>query len=340
MKVLVTGATGLIGAHTTFELLRAGHQVRLLVRSREKAEKYFRAHGIEISDLVVGDMCDVDAVRRALQGCDALVHAAAVVGVEKSQAEKIYQSNMQALHAVMDTAVDAGLAQMVYVSSIGALCNDQRIVSATEIDEDAQLFDQSTDAYRRSKTDCERYVRQLQKQGAPIQITYPTAVLGPEDPGFSESNGALWRFLSQVVPITGSGFQIVDARDIAIVHRLLLERGAPAQREEGRYVVGGHFHPWPKFAVLLEQCLGKKLFKLKLPDSVWLALGVMLDYVKKWIPVDFPLTEEAAVLVTHWVPVSSEKVKRELGVQFRPSSETVTDTIRWMQRVGHIKYPS
>src|SRR5690606_7438109 len=104
MKVLVTGATGLIGAHTTFELLRAGHQVRLLVRNRDKAEQYFRAQGVEISDMVIADMRDADAVRRGLQGCDALVHAAAVVGVEKSQAEAIYRSNMQALHAVIDTA--------------------------------------------------------------------------------------------------------------------------------------------------------------------------------------------------------------------------------------------
>lgn len=336
MRVFVTGATGLIGAHTTFELLRAGHQVRLLVRNRDKAERYFRSHGVEITDMVIADMRDTDAVRRGLQGCDALVHAAAVVGVEKSQAEEIYQSNMRALHAVIDTAVEAGIANIIYVSSIGALCNDQRVVSGSSIDEQAQLFDQSTDAYRRSKTDCERHVRQLQQKGVPIQITYPTAVLGPDDPGFSESNGALWRFLTQVVPISNSGFQIVDARDIAIVHRLLLEKGAPANREQGRYLVGGHFYPWPQFAVLLEQCLGKKLFKLKLPGSVWLALGVFLDQVKKLVPVDFPLTEEAAVFVTHWVPVSSEKATQALGFQFRPGTETVTDTIRWMKKASHI----
>lgn len=337
MKILVTGATGLIGAHTTFELLRAGHQVRLLVRNREKAERYFHAHGIEITDLVVGDMRDADAVRRGLQGCDALVHAAAVVGVEKSQAEEIYHSNMQALYAVIDTAVEMGIANIVYVSSIGALCNDRRVVAGSSVDELAHLFDQSTDAYRRSKTDCERHVRQLQQKGAPIQITYPTAVLGPDDPGFSESNGALWRFLTQVVPINTSGFQIVDARDIAIVHRLLLEKGAPVVREQGRFMVGGHFYPWPVFAALLERCLGKKLFKLKLPDSWWLSIGIFLDHVKKWVPVDFPLTEEAAVFVTHWVPVSSEKLKKEFGFSFRPGEETVTDTIRWMRKAGHLK---
>ena len=48
MKVFVTGATGMVGAHTTMELLRAGHSVRLLVRNRDKADKYFAALGGEV----------------------------------------------------------------------------------------------------------------------------------------------------------------------------------------------------------------------------------------------------------------------------------------------------
>jgi dihydroflavonol-4-reductase len=338
MKVFVTGATGLIGAHTTMELLRAGHSVRLLVRSREKAERYFSAHGITIDDYIVGDMRDADTVHRGLAGCHALVHAAAVVGIEKSQADIIYRSNMEALRAVMDTAVAAGTPSIIYVSSIGAFCNDRHVVQRDTIDESATLFDQSTDAYRRSKTDCERHVRSLQEQGAPIQITYPTAVLGPDDPGFSESNGALWRFLAQVVPQCGSGFQLVDARDIAVAHRLMLERGAPADRTQGRFIIGGHFYPWRTLGQQLDRTMGGKLFKLWLPDSWWVYIGMLLDQIKKIIPVDFPLTEESGVFVTRWTPASSAKAERELGLHFRPGDQTLRDTIAWMYHAGHLKY--
>lgn len=334
-KILVTGATGLVGAHTTFELLRAGYPVRLLVRNREKAEQYFRSHGVEITDLVVGDMCDAQAVRQALQGCDALVHAAAVVGVERSRAEEIYRSNLQAIHAVMDTAVEMGIAQIIYVSSIGALCTDREQLSKDVVDESAPLGT-SQEAYRRSKTDCERHVRHLQEQGAPIQMVYPTAVLGPDDPGLSESNNGLRIFVSQVVPMSSSGFQLVDARDIAIVHRLLLERGAPLQRQEGRYLLGGHYYPWADMANLLERCSGRKLRCLKLPGSVWIGMGMVFDVIKTVLPFDFPLTRESTTLVSRWVPVSSEKVKQQLGFQFRPGEETVTDSIRWLERARHI----
>lgn len=337
MKVFVTGATGLVGAHTVRELLRAGHTVRLLVRSREKAETYFARHGITIEDYVVGDMRDAECVRRGLAGCDALLHAAAVVSVEKSQADMIYHSNLDAMKAVMDTAVEESVPNIIYVSSIGAFCNDSHVVKTSTINESADLFDQSTDAYRRSKTDCERHVRQLQAQGAPIQITYPTSILGPDDPGFSESNGALWRFLAQVVPQCSGGFQIIDARDLAIVHRLLLERGAPADRTQGRYFVGGHFYPWKVFGGELERVMGRRLFKLWLPDGLWIAIGMLLDRIKKVMPVDFPLTEEAGVFVTRWTPVSSARVEQELGFHFRPGEETLRDTAAWMYRSGHLK---
>ena len=337
MKVFVTGATGMVGAHTTMELLRAGHSVRLLVRNRDKADKYFAAQGITIDDYVIGDMRDPGVIRRGLAGCDALFHAAAVVGIEKSQADLIYRSNIEALRAVIDTAVDAGVPNIIYVSSVGALCNDRRVVSTPTIDENADLFDQSTDAYRRSKTDCERYVRSLQEKGAPIQITYPTAILGPEDPGLSESNFGLQRFLTQLVPQCSSGFQIIDVRDLAIAHRLLIERGVPTDRTQARYVIGGHFCSWPEMGRLIDAVMGKRMFKLWMPDKLWLWTGILLDQVKKIIPVDFPLTEEVAFLVTCWTPLSSARAERELGLQFRPVQQTLHDTIAWMYRTGYLK---
>jgi len=337
MKVFITGATGLVGAHTTRELLRAGHTVRLLVRNRDKAERYFGALGVTIDDYVVADMRDAPAVREGLRGCDAVVHAAAVVAVEKSRAREIHESNLQALHAVLDGAIAAGIRNIIYVSSVGALCNDRRQVSTPVIDESAELFDQSTDAYRRSKTECEKCVRALQEQGAPIQITYPTAVLGPDDPGFNESNGALWRFLAQVVPQCSSGFQLVDARDIAVAHRLMLERGVPSDPTEARFIIGGHYYEWRRLGQALDEVMGKRLFKFWMPDPVWLAMGILLDVIKKIIPVDFPLTEEAAVFVTRWTPASSAKAEQQLGLRFRPGADTLRDTAVWMYRAGHLK---
>ena len=77
MKILVTGGTGFVGSVTAKALVEAGHEVRLLVRSAEKAEKVCKALGMQVSDIALGDVTDKASVEKAVSGCDAivLVHA-------------------------------------------------------------------------------------------------------------------------------------------------------------------------------------------------------------------------------------------------------------------------
>lgn len=337
MKVFVTGATGLVGAHTVLELLRAGHSVRLLVRDRKKAEDYFKTHGFELSDFVVADMRDAAAIKQGLQGCDALLHSAAVVGMERRRADEIYNSNVDAIHAVIGTAYEIGIKNIIHVSSVGALFIDKKLhPEITVVDETAPIGS-SVEAYGRSKAYCERYVRELQAQGAPIQITYPTSVWGPDDPKLNESNKALKIFVETVLPMTSSGFQFIDVRDIAIAHRLMLERGCPADRTQGRYVLGGHYYDWPALGDLVDGVTGNRILRLKLPDTVWMSIGALCDAIQHVIPFDFALTRESVTMITQWTPASTEKTKRELGLTLRSGEETARDTLRWLAQAGHIK---
>ena len=81
MKIFFTGATGFIGAHTAMEFMRAGHQLRLLVRNREAAQSYFNKRGFPVNDIIEGDMCDKALIEKNLEGCDAVFHGAAMVSL-------------------------------------------------------------------------------------------------------------------------------------------------------------------------------------------------------------------------------------------------------------------
>lgn len=333
MRIFVTGATGLVGAHTALRLLQAGHTLRLLARTPAKARDWFAAQGVDVGslDIVAGDMTDAALMADAMQGCDAVFHAAAMVSVDPRDADAVYRSNLAGLDAVLGTAVRLGIANIVYVSSIAALFHP----GLSHIDENTPLG-QSQEAYMRSKLDCERQVRDWQARGAPIQITYPAGVFAPCDPGANESTEALKTFLNSMVPITSSGLQVVDARDLAEVHRLLLENPHTGLATDARYVLGGHFLPWAEVAGTLSRITGQSVRTFRAPGAVFRFLGHLLDGVRKLVPVAFPMSAESMAIVTQWSPVDSSRIITAHGIRFRPAENTFRDTIRWQVESGQL----
>lgn len=331
MKIFVTGATGFVGAHTAMALMDAGHELRLLVRDRDFASRYFRRHGYEPQDFAVADMRDRNAVRTAMQGCDAVFHAAAMVSLDPKKADEIYKSNLDSVDAVIGTACQLGIPNIVYVSSLGALFNPD----GRRIDEQSPLG-VSREPYSRSKRDCEEYVRGLQRQGYPIQITYPSGIFGPDDPKLNESNHALISLL-RVVPQTTAGIQCVDVRDLALAHRLMLEKPPQGDFEQARYVVAGHFYPWPEFHRMLQQVTGRRIFAPPTPGALLRFFGRIMDVVKTFYPVDFPVTSESMAIVSQWPVADSSRLLNHFGMAFRPGAETFSDTVRWLVDAGHAK---
>lgn len=330
MKVFVTGATGLIGAHTTLALLEAGHSVRLYVRDRQRAHDYFLKHDHKLDDIVEGDMRDIEKLRSVIPGCDAVLHAAAMVSLNPKKAEEIYQCNLDGMHAVIATAHQLHIRNIVYVSSLGAFF----IPNGGPINERSPLG-VSTEAYSRSKRDCEALVRKWQQQGYPIQITYPSGTFAPYDPKLNESNHALTALL-KVVPLTSTGTQCVDARDLAQIHVKLLET-PPLNFQDARYIVAGHFYTWSEFQRLLSKITGRNIFAPPIPGAVMRLIGMLGDAVKRIYPMDFPVTSESMAICSQWPVADSSKVLKTCQMTFRPGEETFSDTIAWMAKAGHLK---
>jgi nucleoside-diphosphate-sugar epimerase len=84
MKVLVTGGTGFVGSHSVAALVSRGHQVRLLVRSRDRVARSLSPLGVADVESVVGDVTVPQSVEEVMAGCDAVLHAAAVYSLDRS----------------------------------------------------------------------------------------------------------------------------------------------------------------------------------------------------------------------------------------------------------------
>lgn len=331
MKIFLTGATGFVGAHSARELLRAGHELRLLVRDPQPARDYLARHGFVVDDFVVADMRDRDAVRRGMAGCDAVLHAAAAVSLDPAKAQQTYDNNVGGMEAVIGAACELGIGRVVYVSSLSVLFSP----GFSAITEDSPLGT-PRDAYARSKRDADLRARQLQAQGYPIAITYPSAIIGPEDQRLSEANFAIQSFLTQMLPRTSTGIQFVDVRDVAQAHRLLLERADAPQPEEARYILSGPYFPWGVLHEALERVTGQRVFAPRIPGALLRAMGVGADLARRVVPFGGSLNTESMTIVTRWPQASADKARRDLGVTFRDSDTTFSDTIRWLAEAGHL----
>ncbi|HKH96941.1 MAG TPA: NAD-dependent epimerase/dehydratase family protein, partial [Beijerinckiaceae bacterium] len=109
MRAFVTGGTGFIGSHVVKRLRDRGDYVVVLARRPEKAA------GLDI-EVVEGDLSDAHAIRRGMDGCQAVFHIAADyrVGMAASKRDAMRDSNIGGTERVLDAAADAGVDKIVY----------------------------------------------------------------------------------------------------------------------------------------------------------------------------------------------------------------------------------
>lgn len=325
MRVMITGGTGFIGYHTALALMAAGHEVSLLVRNPDKMRRVF-GRGV-IKHYTRGDIADQAAVRKAMRGCQAVIHVAALVSTHAADEERVYQTNLEGTHNVVGGAVEQGVERIVHVSSVTALFNPK----ARRLDEDSPPGT-ATGGYGRSKVACEKYARKLQAQGHPVTITYPATVLGPDTPEMTEAHIGLQTYVSRVIPLMTSGAQYIDVRDIADVHLAIVEGRAPSNR----YVLGGHYVPWLKLGGLLRRVTGRRPIQVPVSSALMRLAGRLADQLGSLVPEDIPVTAEGMTYATRWVPMDNSRVERDLDFHFRPVEETFADSIRWLYEEGHI----
>ncbi|MFT4517764.1 MAG: dihydroflavonol-4-reductase [Halioglobus sp.] len=331
MQVMVTGGTGFVGSHVTRQLQSAGHEVVLLVRDEDKARQTFTKLNLVLPTLVKGDVTDVASIERALQGCDAVVHAAAGTPINAGDTTVLYETNVHGTRNVIDGAIEAGIAKIVYISSITAIFN----TDASKVNEQSPLTP-STMAYGNSKVEAERYLRELQDGGVPISIIYPGGIIGPDDPGLSDTFKALIHRFNEGFRITEGGMQHVDVRDLTAFVCALLQREGSA----GRFLLPGPFLPWSDLADLLEDVSGFPLKKVQAKGWVFRAVGRYYDFKRRFTEVDSPISAETMRYSTLWPNVASSSKFKALGLSYRDPRHTFADSLRWLGEAGYLKKES
>ena len=326
MRILITGGTGFVGSHVCRQLMAAGHTARLLVRNADKARTYYSGLGEGVPELMVGDVTDVASVRAALESCDGVVHAAAGTPMQTGTVEQLFAVNVGGVKNVVDTALDMGIQHIVCISSITAIFNRD----ASKVTVDAPLV-KSKLPYGQSNAEAEKYLRELQLQRAPISIVYPGGVIGPDDPGFSDSFKALKHRMENGFRIFGKGgMQYVDVRDLAaVVCSLVISGGS------GRILLPGVYTTWTELADTIEAVSGCQLQRIPAQGWKLRLIGRLTDLVRLFKVVDTPISAETMRYATLWPNIKNSGELKRRGMTLRSSRETFSDAIAWMVRAGH-----
>ncbi|MGW4332223.1 NAD-dependent epimerase/dehydratase family protein [Rhodococcus koreensis] len=321
MKIAVTGGTGYVGAHTTLALLADGHEVRLLVLPTETPDALLTAAGADAARIepVVGDIRDAETVARLLDGCDALFHAAGVVGTDDRREQLMWEINTQATAAILTRAAFLGLDPIVHVASFSALFPSPDAV----IGPDSPTAS-GRSAYGRTKAAADHIARALQDAGAPVVITYPTSVVGP---GVGTTKGVTeqgWGAIvgGGVAPRFDGGMQMIDVRDVAAVHAAAMHPG----RGPRRYVCGGELVEFNQLIDVLEHSSGRRIRRIPLSGSAFRTIGRIADVIGRLTPLSPGLGYEAAWLLTSATPTDDSRTRDDFGLTWRPARAALAAT--------------
>src|SRR6185437_1818939 len=174
--VLVTGASGFVGAAVLRALLARGRRVRALLRPTSDRRNL---DGLDVN-IRVGALEDSDSLDAALAGCGALYHVAADYRLWVRDPDAMFAANVEGTRALMHAALAAGVSRIVYTSSVATLGWTRDGTPADE--ETPSTLDDMIGPYKQSKFLAERTVRALvQERGLPAVIVNPSTPIGPRD---------------------------------------------------------------------------------------------------------------------------------------------------------------
>jgi len=324
VKVFLTGGTGFIGGEVARQLRGRGNEVACLVRNPEKAAK-LRELGC---DLVAGDLSDETAIRNGMEGCDAVIHAAAVyeVGIPASQRPAMREANVGGTERVLGAAREAKIPKVVYVSTVGVFGNTHGRIVDESYEHPAKEF---TSAYEQTKWEAHQAAKRMIGEGLPCVIVQPGGVYGPGDT--SQVADLLEQFFAgklPLMPFPELGICLSHVEDIAGGILLALDKGTTGET----YVISGPATTMREAIETVAQVSGRKAPKRNLPTVLMKAMIPIGPLVGKVMGQPPNLREliSSADGVTFWA--SYDKAQRELGYSPRGMEEGLRETLEADER--------
>lgn len=265
-KILVTGATGLVGYHLIKALVACNKNVIALYRS--SIPHFENAGKVE---WINGDILDISSLHEAMQGVKKVYHCAAIVSFNPKQKKLLHATNVEGTANVVNACIETGVEKLMYVSSVSAL---GRMRQKEIISEQTQWSEETNNSeYGRSKYYAEMEVWRGIGEGLSAIIVNPTIILGASD--WSKSSSAIFKNIYNEFPWYSEGVTgFVDVEDVVKAMISLMESNISGER----FIISAANLSYGELFTIIAKTFNKKIPHKKITpliaELVWRAEAI------------------------------------------------------------------
>jgi len=326
--ILVTGGTGLVGAHLLLHLTENEATVRALYRKPdaiEKTKSLFRLYNKEQLfpkiDWVQGDIIDIPSLETAFRDIDYVYHCAALVSFDPDDENALRKTNIEGTANIVNYCIDNKVKKLCHVSSIAALgdlaSHETEITEATEWNPEAPHSD-----YAISKYGAEMEVWRGQQEGLNVVIVNPGVIFGA---GFwNQGSGEFFYRIKKGLPFyTKGSTAYVSVTDVVKIMVLLMQSNSVGER----FTVISENLPFKKVIFEIAENLNAK--KPKSEAKPWLLnIAWRMDWLVSAIfRTKRKLSRYSANSLTSSDFISNQKIKNALNYEFQDIDTVIKEVI-------------
>jgi dihydroflavonol-4-reductase len=328
MKVLITGADGLLGNNLARELLSRNHEVSALLLDEQLP-------ALGLKDLPIrryfGNILDKSAVSNAVAGHDLVVHAAASTQIYPARDPVIRQVNITGTAHVIDACLEHNVSRLIHVGTANSFapgCKQQ------PGDENGAYTGLKYGLdYKDSKYEAQKLIQQaVANRGLNAVIVNPTFMIGPFDT--KPSSGALILALYQKkVPLYTPGSRTyVAVKDAAIA----IANAFTAGKAGECFILGNQSLSYKEAFDIITETIGVAAPKFSLPSQMIKMFGMYSSWYASFSGKSPVVTKEMALLSCTHHCYTGEKARQQLGMPCTELHIAVKECFDWFQQNGYV----
>lgn len=316
--ILITGATGFVGAYVLRELIKEGY-TNIRATHRSIVDEALLTKEFAHVQWVEAELEDYFSLEEAMEDIEMVVHCAAMVSFLPKDKKTLIEVNQTGTRYIVDAALHTGVKRLIYISSVAAL---GRNIDDFAITEDTKWDNGGTPTnYAISKFLAEEEVWRGQAEGLSVALVYPSIILGAWK--WSVGTAKMFAFANRKSPFYPAGHTgIVDVRDVAKAVSLLIDR----KQDRDRFLLNGRNLSYHDLLEKMAIALGHPPPHKAFPER-WARVLTWLDSWRAWLTGGTPLLTKETTRASYRKHVYDSSLSKDtLGIKYRSIDQTINET--------------